>query len=345
VSFERTILPYAPAALEPARVLVLAPHPDDEALGCGGAIALHRARGDAVEVAFVTAGERGDWAGEGSAAALVERREAEAGRALAVLGVDAWQSWRLADRGVVADDALVRRIAAAIDAFEATLVYAPSPLEPHPDHRAVADALRAAVRGRDLRIAWTEVGWPLPPNTLVDVSAVWERKQAAIRCYASQLAGYDYLGRIEGLGRYRGLTLGDAAEVVEAFRVTPASELDGDPIWRWRDLQTASPASPAAAAIAVERTDPTPVRTAIEHRARDAESRAEALSRESGRERALREVAETRAEELERALGDARAEISRLNHEVASRESLIEAMRSTRLWRLAEAFRRFARRG
>lgn len=341
MSAEQTILPYVATELGPARVLVLAPHPDDESLGCGGAIALHRARGDAVEVAFVTSGERGDWTGEGASLSIVERREAEAGRALAMLGVDGWRTWRLADRGVVADEALVARIAGTIDELEATLVYAPSPLEPHPDHRALADALRAAVRGRDLRVAWTEIGWPLPPNALVDVSTVWERKEAAIRCYASQLAGHDYLGRIEGLGRYRGLTLGDAAAVVEAFRVTPAAALDADPIWRWRDLQGADAETPPSPPL--PRAETTAIRDAIERRAREAEERLGTLVVETERERTARRLAEAHAEGLDRALADARAEISRLNHEVASRESLIASMRSTRLWRLAEALRRLPR--
>lgn len=66
-------------------VLVLAPHPDDESIGCGGAIALHTRRLDRVTVAFLTSGERGLAQLTGKLAK--KTREAEALAAAEVLGI------------------------------------------------------------------------------------------------------------------------------------------------------------------------------------------------------------------------------------------------------------------
>ena len=58
------------------RILVLAPHPDDESIGCGGTLCRHVQQGDEVHVVFLTSGEKG---GHGrSEAATIQVREAEA---------------------------------------------------------------------------------------------------------------------------------------------------------------------------------------------------------------------------------------------------------------------------
>ena len=267
---ESALAPYSPADLRGERVLVLAPHPDDETFGCGGAIALHRKAGDRVRVAFVTSGQQGDWTGSRSAGETALAREAEAGRALAELAVDEWEMWRLADRGVAADGELVERVHDALKRADPTLVYAPSPLELHPDHRAVAHALRAAVRGwpGELSIAWYECSVPLPaPTALVDVGPAWEHKLRAMKRYASQIDGpHDYLGVAEAMAVQRALTLGPDVKRAEAFRVTPLAEVDADPIWRWAALQEPPPpaGTPAVAVVVRTRDRPSQLRDALD---------------------------------------------------------------------------------
>ena len=105
----------------------------------------------------------------------------------------------------------------------------PSPVEIHPDHRALARALYELVaasrpgdpdhdRFRFLRIAFYELSHPLLPNTLVDIAAVAAKKEEALAAYASQQAVRDYAGAIQGLNAYRRLTLSGNGPV-EAFRV------------------------------------------------------------------------------------------------------------------------------
>jgi LmbE family N-acetylglucosaminyl deacetylase/glycosyltransferase involved in cell wall biosynthesis len=236
---EQSVIPYHTANLCGRRVLVLAPHPDDETFGCGGSLLLHRRHQDPVRVIFMTSGEAGDWQGGSDRDAFRARREAEATKALACLGVIEWEFWRYPDRGVEADGQLINRLTEALRAFEATFVYAPSPLEQHPDHRAVAQALRAALRGwvGDLQVGFYEVGYALPPNTLIDISAVWETKAAAIHTYESQVYGPNYFAVTQGLSQFRALTLGAQVTTAEAFRVLSVTELEHDAIWQWQALQ------------------------------------------------------------------------------------------------------------
>src|SRR5450830_2122469 len=56
---ERTLVPYAASTFSEKRVLVLAPHPDDEVFGCGGALADLLERGARVDVVLVTDGAAG----------------------------------------------------------------------------------------------------------------------------------------------------------------------------------------------------------------------------------------------------------------------------------------------
>ena len=67
-------------------VLVIAPHPDDEVLGCGGSTLIHRAAGRRVDVLFLTSGELGS--AEQAPDRLAEIREAEARSAADTLGID-----------------------------------------------------------------------------------------------------------------------------------------------------------------------------------------------------------------------------------------------------------------
>jgi LmbE family N-acetylglucosaminyl deacetylase/glycosyltransferase involved in cell wall biosynthesis len=265
---EHALIPFESADLLGNRVLVIAPHPDDETFGCGGSLALHRAHGDPVTVIFLTSGEAGDWSGERSAEQTRLTREAEAGRALAELGIDAWEFWRYADRGVTVDGELVGRLTEAIGRLGPTLVYAPSPLDLNPDHRAAARALRGAVRGApgQLAVAFLEVAVPLPVNALVDVSSVWPTKERAMRAYPSQLAAaHDYAGVVTGLARFRSLTI-EGATHVEALRVVDAAALDADPVWRWAALQSppAPAGEPAVSVILRTRDRPAQLREALD---------------------------------------------------------------------------------
>lgn len=225
---EPDIVPYsAVSRFGEARVLVFAPHADDEVFGCGGALALHVREQAVVQVVVLTDGAAGT-GGHGDASGLVAMREAESVTAAGVLGYEEPEFWHLPDRGLRYDEALVTRVKEALVRFRPERVYAPSPFEVHPDHRACALAVLEAARrhGGDLCVALYEVGRPLPdPNLLVDISSVLALKQTAMNCFVSQLAVQAYDEQMGALNRYRTYTLGRPVLAAEAYRMLSARTL------------------------------------------------------------------------------------------------------------------------
>lgn len=230
---EHRLTPYQAHSEIPAKsVLVLAPHPDDEALGCGGAIARHVQLGVPVRVAIVTDGAFGV---HGTARTEeARRRQAESQAAAKVLGYGQPSFWGVADHGIAYGEPLVTRIIDA--AADTDLIYAPSPFEMHPDHRALGMAAMEAVRrlGAGVRLAFYEVGVPLKPNVLLDITSLAATKQAAVRCYRSQLNVQAYDEQIAALNRFRTYTLHASVKAAEAFLLVSGDELERDPIALFR---------------------------------------------------------------------------------------------------------------
>ncbi len=195
-------------------ILVIAPHPDDEAIGCGGTIALHRQAGDRVAVLFLTSGEGG--LPRASVADAWSTREAEARAAVADLSADVLAFLRLPDGGVGDDvDRAAAAVAAAMADVRPDCVYLPHPAEDHADHAACLPVLGRAygLLGRPEPWllgyeVWTPLGWF---DQVRDVSAVYDRKRAAVRRHASQLADFDYDRAAAGLNAYRGALAGRCA--------------------------------------------------------------------------------------------------------------------------------------
>jgi LmbE family N-acetylglucosaminyl deacetylase len=206
----------------PASVLVIAPHPDDEAIGCGGAICLHRQRGDAVRVVFLTSGERGI---DGLAPDAVRTiREAEARHAADVLDVEGVEFLRLPDLGLGgAIEPGKRELGRILEQQAPDLIYLPHPDEAHPDHQAALPLVCAALACLDGRPALPELGayevWsPMGRHDWVeDISGFMARKLRAIRCYRSQLRTFRYDQAVRGLNRHRGV-LAAGSRYAEAFR-------------------------------------------------------------------------------------------------------------------------------
>jgi len=204
--------------------LVLAPHYDDEVLGCGGLVAQLTAAGAVVRVLFLTDGG----GGSREAAEREEyrrRRREEAACACRTLGLAGCDDLGLPDGELhLRLEEAERGIRRALLTQRPDLLLAPSPLEVTADHRAAFAALHrvlAPLRDGELgepRVLLYEVNHPAYPDLLVDVTAEEGTLAAAKGCYASQQERHDYLAAALGLRRYRTLTLGPDVQLAEGYR-------------------------------------------------------------------------------------------------------------------------------
>lgn len=188
------------------RILVLSPHPDDEAIGLGGTIGLHVARGDTVEVIFLTSGEKGV---RGRPATEVgPMREQEAQATAQILGYARLEFWRQPDGALRASQELVERLRRKLASFRPNSIYVPHDAEMHPDHRAavrlVQRALASSKKSRP-RVLMYEVWTPLQKiDHVEDISGQVETKLAAIRAHKSQCDIMRFDDAALSLNRYRG---------------------------------------------------------------------------------------------------------------------------------------------
>jgi LmbE family N-acetylglucosaminyl deacetylase len=207
------------------RILVIAPHPDDEILGVGGTIAKHAAAGDEVTVLTV-AGHRPPLYKEEH----YQETVAEARRAHAIVGVKT--SLFLDIPATMLGNEPVHvfngKIVSAVREVAPTIVLVPYP-DRHVDHRVVFESAMVATRpvgfGVDIRIVaayetLSETHWNAPhiepnftPNWVVDISDHIDKKLEALRCYATQIPpfpGPRSVEAIKALSIFRGTQAGFA---------------------------------------------------------------------------------------------------------------------------------------
>jgi LmbE family N-acetylglucosaminyl deacetylase len=211
------------------RVLVVAPHPDDEVLGCGGAIARHVAAGDEVYVVIVSRGASDVFTHE-----FIEQGRQEAAAANNLLGVKRlyFLDFPAPRLDGVPTSTLSGAIKGVIDQCQPSTVFLPHQGDIHGDHKAVYWATLVACRPKGKvfparllcyeTLSETEWGAPIAgdafvPTVFLDISRYLESKLEAMKCYRSQLAsspGARSLSSIEALAHFRGSTIGvSAAEV------------------------------------------------------------------------------------------------------------------------------------
>ena len=211
----------APLDLNKAgRVLVFAPHPEDESLGCGGTLALLATRSQ-VKVVLVTDGNGAGGLPEGAD----RLRQEEFKAALSQLGVEHFELLGYPDGAFESDPIIERRLSKLIATYQPDWVFLPSPLDYHRDHVRISVMLEPLCRRCKTvtHLLFYEIWAPVPATHVVDITEVVGMKRLAIDQHRTALACGDYLRAVEGLNRYRGLYLGHD-RLAEAFWVEPVGK-------------------------------------------------------------------------------------------------------------------------
>lgn len=221
------------------RILVVAAHPDDEVLGCGGTIAKHVAAGDRVEVIILAEGltsrpARRDREAQREELSALARAAQAANEAL---GVSSLSLHELPDNRMDSVPRLdiIKLVEAHIDRIQPAIVYTHHGGDVNIDHRRVHEAVVTSCRpvpGHPVRsLLFFEVPssteWQPPasapaflPNWYVDISSTLEQKAKALAAYSSEMRPWPHARSTEAImhrDRWRGATIG--SEAAEAFMV------------------------------------------------------------------------------------------------------------------------------
>jgi LmbE family N-acetylglucosaminyl deacetylase len=211
--------------LEAKRVIVFAPHPDDDILGCGGVAALHRQQGAEVAFVYMTSGDAERLSGF-TGPELARVREEEAKKGAEKVGVTNLTFLRQPDGKLARTQTNVDEVHMVIDQYQPDLIYIPHKDDGHKDHqatfwiveKAVKETIRNPLLGKRPVVLCYEVWTPLQKLThKINISSVIDTKLDALSEHKSQLAGSsntNYVEAIKALNRYRGIMtwVGDYAE-------------------------------------------------------------------------------------------------------------------------------------
>ncbi len=212
-------------------ILIVAAHPDDEVLGCGGTIAKHVASGDNLHLVFMADGVG---ARDGNVPLELQERMQATQRAAAILGVNDPHFLGLPDNsmdGMPLID-IVRPLERIIQMIKPQVIYTHHYGDLNIDHRLTHQAVMTACRPQPSSHVYeilcfevmSSTEWATPglapflPNVFVDISAYWDIKSKALEAYSAELRppphSRSMLG-LESLARHRGHSVG--VNMAEAF--------------------------------------------------------------------------------------------------------------------------------
>ncbi|MBW4891422.1 bacillithiol biosynthesis deacetylase BshB1 [Mucilaginibacter sp. HMF5004] len=213
-------------------ILVLAVHPDDAELGCGGTILKHIALGHKVGIVDLTRGELGT---RGSA----ELRDKEAALAAEILGLTVRENLALADGFFKNDRDHQLKVISAIRKYQPKIVITNAYHDRHPDHGRASELVESAaflsglIKVETILDGKKQAPWRpgltlhfiqdnyIQPDIVIDITEHWNKKMESVRAYGTQffnpesdeknetyISSPDFYDIIEGRAREFGKSIG-----------------------------------------------------------------------------------------------------------------------------------------
>jgi LmbE family N-acetylglucosaminyl deacetylase len=218
------------------KVLIVAAHPDDEILGCGGAMALHSDKGDKVHVIFMTNGTTSRGA-KNRLLDEINQRKQSALDACNIVGAQHPIFLDFPDNQMDACSMLeiTQRLEDVINRIEPEIIYTHHSKDLNIDHQLTHQAVMTACRPQPNNFVYeiysfevlSSTGWgssavdnAFVPNTFIDLNKTWERKMKALHCYEYELRNFPHARSckgVEALAIYRGVSIG--VRHAEAFQL------------------------------------------------------------------------------------------------------------------------------
>jgi LmbE family N-acetylglucosaminyl deacetylase len=188
------------------KILVLSPHPDDDAFALGGTLSKYTKAKKYVSVLYLSEGLHGTKDGSLNPD-LKEIRQKEARCAAEILGIKDIRFWEESSEEIKKDKEAKQHLKELILELNCDTIYVPSPFDNHLTHRRTAEILADTIaKNVNLPIKIVmgyEVWSPTFANRIIDINDTVEQKKKAMACHKSQLACREFDKAILGLNQYR----------------------------------------------------------------------------------------------------------------------------------------------
>lgn len=218
--FSRNLEPLELAYPTGKRLVIIAPHPDDEILGSGGTLIKAIRAGAKILTIYLTSGKLADQT----------ETEIDANKVADMLGYRT-EFIRLPIGDISLDRKVLEQVSGAIRAMNPDCLFIPFLFDDHDDHRRASELFMAMVRANlldttNLEVWGYQVYTALLPNVIVEITEVAEHKAEAMRLFSSQNRSRDWAHYILGLNAFncRFLTGSPGPRYAECFFVVPAEE-------------------------------------------------------------------------------------------------------------------------